>query len=333
MRTSYIFSVLLFVLFIAGHLSAEPYVQVQDQKIKVSDLNRNAPPGFIKTNRFYNGDLMTILREAGHRRLLELEAGQKKLSYETYIKVLNKDIVAPTEKDIRKTYDILKMQGAVGGNTLERIREPIRRYILGFREKQALKHEVNRLKKKFKFRLVANKPEDYGVFIAGEPTLGKAGAAITLVKYGDFLCFFCRKFMGTQKALTKQYGKKIRFVFKDVPFKAASPDIHAASSCVWKLKPAVFWKYYYTLYGLKNSRKVLNEKWREAQALRLKVKKTEFRACLMDPAVKAEIKADRKEARTLGVRGTPTFFINGIKVSGAQSLDNFRSIIDELLER
>lgn len=165
--------------------------------------------------------------------------------------------------------------------------------------------------------------------LAGRPSQGVEDAEIVLVEFGDYHCPFCSRFQPTLKMLMEKYEGNIRHVFRHFPL-GMHPDAaraHAASECAHQ--QGQFWGYHEVLFeNLAQSRTVKGLTQLAAQTgLDLKV----FEACLSSEETANRIQADLDAAAQYGVQATPTIFINGEKVQGAQTLDVFSSMIDEQL--
>lgn len=174
-------------------------------------------------------------------------------------------------------------------------------------------------------------PQTGGVFnipTEGYPSIGPEDAAITLIEFSDFGCSFCAKWHNEAfQALMDAYPDQIRFVYRDVPFRA-----FPASEAAWCAKDqGLFWEYHDKLfsyeYGLDDNAYV-----QYAQDLNLDM--DDFNTCMSEHRYKASIQADLEFATSqLGINSTPTFFINGTKLIGAQPISVFMQAIDAELAK
>lgn len=168
---------------------------------------------------------------------------------------------------------------------------------------------------------------------ADDPSLGAADAAVTIVEYSDFQCPFCARAEEiVQKEVLAKYGDKVRFVYKQFPLTSIHAWAEPASMiglCV--LRQAgndAYWKYHAAVFG--KQKDIPNEApatlllglAKDAGADEAKVK-----ACFEAEETKPIVVATLEEAEKIGVDSTPTFFINGRKLSGAQPLEAFDAII------
>jgi protein-disulfide isomerase len=165
--------------------------------------------------------------------------------------------------------------------------------------------------------------------IDGYPSIGPKDAKIVIVEFSDFECPYCRRhFQQTYRALLDAYPDQIRYVFRNLPLTSIHAEaLPAAIAARCANEQARFWEYHDKLF----SSDVLGQEVYVQYAADLGLDATAFRACLASGGQDAFIQADRDYAVSIGVRSTPTFYINGIQLVGAQSLAAFQSIIDKEL--
>jgi protein-disulfide isomerase len=168
-------------------------------------------------------------------------------------------------------------------------------------------------------------PQRYDVSADDDPSLGPADAPVTIVEFSDFNCPYCRRFQTeTFPELMAAYPDQIRFVYRDDPITSAESMIAAqAANCAGK--QGAYWPYHDTLF---TGDLGLGSQAYQAYAERLHLDPAALAACIADGGEQAEVESDARAAAALGVSGTPTFFINGIPLVGAQPLSQFRSVID-----
>lgn len=169
----------------------------------------------------------------------------------------------------------------------------------------------------------------YDIPIEGYPSLGPDDAPITIVEFSDFQCPFCRRFHEeTYDALLKEYPGQIRFVYRNLPLTSIHPDaMPSAVASLCANDQNVYWEYHDKLF----SSETLNRDTYIKYATDLSLNVEEFTACLDSGKHDAFIQEDMDFALNLGVQSTPTFFINGLAVVGAQPLSTFQQIIDKEL--
>ena len=169
----------------------------------------------------------------------------------------------------------------------------------------------------------------YDIPTDGFPSLGPAEAPITLVEFADFQCPYCRQWeQQTYKPLLDAYPGKIRVVFRDFPLTSIHPNaMPAAEAAQCADEQDAFWPYHDKLFGSEN----LGDDIYRQYGQELDLDMTKFEDCLTSHKYAPDIQADSDFAVNLGINSTPTFFINGLAVVGAQPLSVFRQIIDQEL--
>ncbi len=169
--------------------------------------------------------------------------------------------------------------------------------------------------------------------IGTSPVLGSATAPITIVEFSDFQCPFCSRGADTVEQLVKKYPNDVRVVFKHnpLPFHSSAPDASKAAMAAGE--QGKFWEMHDILF--KNQKEFKDANMKEmtsgfAKQIGLDVAK--FQKDFADPKFDQIIKDDLALGSKLGVRGTPHFFINGERLSGAQPIDKFEAIVKAQLE-
>jgi len=169
------------------------------------------------------------------------------------------------------------------------------------------------------------------------PSKGPANAKVTIVEYSDFQCPFCsRGYQTLENQVLKEYGDKVRFVYKNFPLPMhpwAEPAA-VASECAREQKPEAFWKLYKFYFENQRDLNPQNLKDKSLEALKDDgVDPAKFSDCLDNKKTLSVVKAEQAEGSSVGVNGTPAFIINGRLISGAQPFENFKAIIDDELAR
>lgn len=167
----------------------------------------------------------------------------------------------------------------------------------------------------------------FEVNVGDAPFKGGADAKVTIVEYSDFQCPFCSKGAQVLAALEKKYGNKIKIAFKHypLPFHAQARIAAEAAMCAHEQDAKAFWKMHDAMFADQSK---LDKDNLIATAKKAGVKEAEFKSCLESGKFKAKIDADVAEGGALGIKSTPTFFVNGKLISGAQPIEVFSEVID-----
>jgi len=177
----------------------------------------------------------------------------------------------------------------------------------------------------------------------GSPILGSVDAPITLVEFGDYQCSFCKRhFDQTHNLIMKNYVEtnKVKIVFKDLIVTPGKDSMYAAHAAHCAKDQGMFWKYHYTLY---NNWEGENTGWVTDDSLNkfasnIDLDMNEFSKCMSEKKWMNLINASAEDANTMGVTGTPSFFLIGpeneiSKIHGAQPYEAFKRTIDSMLKK
>jgi protein-disulfide isomerase len=171
-------------------------------------------------------------------------------------------------------------------------------------------------------------PSRMDVSVDDDPSIGPANAPITIIEFSDFNCPYCRQFnQVTFKALMDSYPNKIRFVYRDYPITSSESYIAAqAAECAGDQD--AYWAFHDALLSGQYD---LGRDAYERIAKTLGLNSDALLACIDSGKYGDEVQKDAHDAASLGITGTPTFFVNGIPLVGAQPLNQFTRVIDSEL--
>jgi protein-disulfide isomerase len=160
-------------------------------------------------------------------------------------------------------------------------------------------------------------------------TIGPADAPITIVEFSDYQCPFCRRWhQQVYEPLMAAYPGKIRLVYRHLPLTSIHPDaFSAAEAAMCAGEQNAYWDYHDKLFDGDS----LGSSVYLQYALDLGLDMDSFESCLQEHKYQEVVQRDSDFAINLGIRSTPTFFINGLAVVGAQPLEVFKQIIDKEL--
>jgi len=153
------------------------------------------------------------------------------------------------------------------------------------------------------------------------PSLGDAKAAVTLVEYSDFECPVCRNLHDVLRGMLPNYAGKVRLVFKDFPLEQLHPWARTAAiagRCAYQQDPQAFWKMYDFIYDNQEIISAANA-WTKMMdyAGQSRLDADAFKACMAGPEAGAAVNASRANGEQLDVNSTPTVFVNGRRLVGA----------------
>ena len=168
------------------------------------------------------------------------------------------------------------------------------------------------------------KKERVEIDLTRSPIRGTPGAPITVVVYSDFQCPFCRKGAERIDQLLEKYPGQIQIAFKHFPLAFHDRAPRASVATVAAGNQGKFWEMHDRIFAAQGA---LDDASLLTHAKALGLDPDRFQRDLEDPGTKARVDADLAEGASLGVRGTPTFFVNGRILTGAQPLQAFTDLI------
>ena len=175
----------------------------------------------------------------------------------------------------------------------------------------------------------------FKVAVGDAPVKGEPDAKVTIVEWSDFQCPFCGRVIDTVRQIERSYGKDVRLAFKQnpLPFHPHAP--YAAKASIAAQKQGKFWEMHDKLFeaNLSHQQDALAQDKVDSMARDLGLDMERFRADVSAPETQQRIQSEQSEAARLGAAGTPAFFINGVKLVGAQPLEQFKAVIDAQLRR
>ncbi|HZS37074.1 MAG TPA: thioredoxin domain-containing protein, partial [Polyangia bacterium] len=172
-------------------------------------------------------------------------------------------------------------------------------------------------------------PEDntvYKVPVGNSPVKGNNTAKVTIVQFSDFQCPFCSRVEPTITDLEKDYGKDVRVVWKNNPLPFHPNALPAAEAAMAAAEQGKFWEMHDKIFA---DQQHLDAATYEKYAGELGLNMNKFKDAIANHKYVKEIKDDQALAEKFGARGTPSFFINGKPLRGAQPKEQFKSVIDK----
>jgi protein-disulfide isomerase len=152
------------------------------------------------------------------------------------------------------------------------------------------------------------------------PSLGPANAPVTLVEFSDFECPICRSLHDALRGLLPNYPQ-VRVIFKDFPLEQIHPWARTAAlagRCAYQQDPKAFWRLYDLIYDNQDIISAENAWSKMADfASQSELNPDTFKACMASTEAGAAVDASRANGVLLEVNSTPTVFINGRRLVGA----------------
>ncbi len=157
---------------------------------------------------------------------------------------------------------------------------------------------------------------------------GAQNPSIELVVYSDVQCPFCSRYHESLLQLLDEYPDKIKMIFKHFPLAMHSYASLSSEASECAGEQGKFWQYLDSLFA--NQRKI-NVDYLNELAQELNLDNEQFKICLDSGKYIDKVKKDEAEGRAVGVRGTPTSFINGEFINGALPYDKLKAKVESKL--
>jgi protein-disulfide isomerase len=169
----------------------------------------------------------------------------------------------------------------------------------------------------------------------GAPARGADEPLITVVEFANFQCPYCAKVHETLEKLHAELGSRVRFEYRQHPFEFHKWSMTAAEASMVAHEQGKFWAFADALYA--QVRGSSGIKWDEATgrarvdevARSLGLDMKAYQQAMSDHRHRARIDQDLELAKSIGNNATPTFYINGRRLSGAQPIERFRAAFDK----
>ncbi len=302
---------------------------VGGEPVTESDLEQSAGARlFVMRTQQYQAQRQ-MLDELIAKRLLDKEAAARKGTVDQLLQQEVEAKAAPvTEAEQKQIYEDNKARfgGLEEAEAIRRIGEGLRQQRIRDRREAF----VGELRKRAGVRVLLDAPRTKAE-AAGNPAKGPAGAPITIVEFSDFQCPYCSRVEPTLARLEKEYPGKIRLVFRDYPLTQIHPQaLKAAEAAGCADEQGKFWPMHDQLFSHQDKLQAEDLKQLAAAA---GLDPARFAECLDSGRRLPEIQKDQKEGDRLGVQSTPTFFVNGRLLVGAQPYGAFVDVIEEELAK
>ncbi len=301
--------------------SGAPVATIDGEPITQAQLDERAARQLYEVRQ-------QALEEMLADRLLEKEAKARGITKEALLdKEVNSKVTEPTPAEIDQVWEANKAR--LPGKTKEQVTPDIVKFLKDQKAPALQQSFLQSLKTKYKVQVLLESPR-VAVSVEGDPAKGPSGAPVTIVEFSDFQCPYCGKVEPTVKQVLDKYKDKVRFVYRDfpLPIHPFAPKAAEAAQCA--NAQGKFWEYHDALYADQSKLAVADL---ESTAGRLGLKADEFKTCLESGKFAAEVNRDVADAQRAGVNSTPSFFINGIPLVGAQEYGAFAEVIDRELAR
>ncbi len=334
-----------------------PAYKVNGKTFTVSDAVKKDQSTFYEIEKKKYDRFGDMAREEYLDQFWAELAKKNKVSVEKAKEDYIKGRVKVKDKDVNELMEKLKDHPQLSKLSPDERKKQIREYLNGRESQKVMEDIIGEAMKSgklailypqptepvFEMKIADNEPVRYGPKATDvNPIKCQDGdCPITVIEYSEFMCPFCERMLADTSKVLEEYKGKIRWYVRDFPLEQiharARPAAIAAKCALFQGK---YWEMYYSIF---ENQKDLSDEQLTKRAEKLKLDMKKFNECYKTPKnlsaasdwKKADdmIQQNFESGRKYGVEGTPAFFINGRKLSGALPFSEFKRVIDEELAK
>ncbi len=259
-------------------------------------------------------------------KLFEAEAAKRGISKEALLeKELQGKVKEPSPEDVSAFYQANKQRF---NDPLDKVSEQIQQFLRAEYRDKVLADLADRLRPAYAVKMLLP-PARLRVEDGGGPSQGPNDAPVTIVEFSDFQCESCSQLSKSLHEIVAKYGNKVRWVYRQYPQSQVHPFAEkAAEASLCAADQNHFWELHDLMFDQQNA---LKEEDLKAKAAQLKLDTAAFNSCLASGKYAGKVKQDEREAYSLAVSNSPSFFINGRYYTGAvPPLEIAKTIEEEL---
>jgi protein-disulfide isomerase len=322
----------LCALFLSGPLilsaqdSQKPVATVEGQPIYEPELMSVAGPSLLGLrNQEYKAE-SDALNQLIRKKLVEGEARKKGVSSEELLKrEVDSKITEPSDDEAKGYYIAVKNETTA---PFEQIEPQVKRVLRAAQIQQARERYADSLRDKIEVSILLQ-PPSVQVGYDSTRVKGNADAPVTIVEFADFQCPFCGKVQPALKHVLAKYNGKVKLAYRDFPLSQIHSHAEvAAEASRCALAQGKYWEMHDAMFADQSK---LADIDLIKTAADLGMNRGSFESCVKSGEYKAAVQQDLQSGTGAGVNATPTFFINGELLNGAQSEVDFTEIIDRQL--
>ncbi|MFN5818002.1 MAG: DsbA family protein, partial [Pseudanabaena sp.] len=166
------------------------------------------------------------------------------------------------------------------------------------------------------------------LLLRNAPVTGASSQKIIMAEFSDFECPYCAKAHEVVKEFMAKNGNDVTLVYKHFPLKQIHQQAEPAALASWAaFQQGKFWEYHDALFEQQSK---LGEEFYVELAKNLKLDINKFNRDRKSNEAKEALKKDFELGKSLGVRGTPSFVINGVFFSGVPNIQDLEGLVAQI---
>jgi protein-disulfide isomerase len=300
-------------------------VEIDGVKLTLADFESKRPAGLFQArNNFFEAERKAV-DDFVSEYLLKREAEKEGLTTDALLErhVNAGGFKQPSEETLRVYYE-----GVDTAETYEAVRDKIIEAIRTRRLAKARTTYLQSLRNQAKISFLLAPPRA-PISLKDTPVRGSANAPVMIVEFADYECPYCQQIQPVVDKLLADYQGKVSLAFKDLPLPSHAHAQKASEAAHCAQVQGKYWEFHDLLFSARQFE--IPELKDTAKKLKLDV--DSFGKCLDSGAQAETVKTQFDESQTLGLPGTPVFFVNGrlINPNGTVSYDTLHQLIEEEL--
>lgn len=265
---------------------------------------------------------LNAARTAVAKKVLELAAQAKGLTIEQYLADLDKTIAPSSDAELSGYYLARRDEYR---QPFDKVKEQVRKACWEIKQQIARQAMAQELLAKADVRIFLQPPRQV-VDPGNSPRIGPVNAPVTIIEFSDYQCPYCKHSEEILHSVLDHYGDKLALVYKDFPLEEIHADAQPAAQASHCADDQGKFRAYHD--AMFNASPKLNSARLIELAREAGLDAAKFQSCLESGKMRDRVAQDIAVARSLGVIGTPAFFINGVSLTGAASASDFEKLID-----
>ncbi len=303
-----------------------PLFRYEGTEYRAEDASPSLRKLFFDLDSIYYEQRQALADELLYEAYLDAEAARRGMTTEALAEELIR-IVPPGEREIRAFYD---GNASRIGQPYEQVRGRIEEHLVSEQlriKKAALLSEV-KVKGGYRALFEAPKPPPVAIATDGYPRKGAETPTVTIIEFGDYQCPLCKNAAAIMARVVKKYPDDVQVIYMDLPINRSGISRSVAVGAACALEQDRFWEFHDLAY--ENQSRLDHDSVRQF-ASQLELDQSAFAACLSNGTGNARVAGAEREARRLGLRGTPSVYVNGQPLRSNHLERDLERLIEEIV--
>jgi protein-disulfide isomerase len=313
-------------LFSATSFGSNASLTYKGKRLEASKLSNSDRQKIYDIELEHYKRMTMALEEAGLNLYFEEKAKGSKKSVEQ-VREAELKAKEPTEAEVKKFYESNKSRIPY---PYKKVKPQIKQWVAQTKVAETKEALVNKLKKQGAIRISLKEPvaPKFDIETRSFQAKGNLKSKVEVVEFADYQCPHCKHAFESVQSVMKKYGKKVKLVFVDYPINSSGISKKVAEGAYCASEQGKYWEYHALAF---NKQSTLSMDSPIKLAKELKLSKGKFSACLKNPATAKYVEKGKNLGESLGITGTPTFYINGQKYSGGLEPQDLSAAFEKAL--